>query len=228
MRLHTREWGTGRRVALLVHGLMSDHRTWRRVGPALADRGYRVIAVDLRGHGESGRGRYRLDEMAGDLTETLPADAELALGHSLGALALSRVVDRLRPARAVYADPAWGMRGHVAPVVFSQLKAAPARLIGVFNPRWEPVDAETEAASIALWDEASAAVLRADPAADRVPARPVVPSLVLTADPSRLVPEEQRRLLVERGFEVRTVPGAGHNLHRDDFDGFMAALRDWV
>lgn len=58
MQLHTREWGTGDRTALLVHGIMSDSRTWRRVGPALAERGYRVLAVDLRGHGRSPRGEY--------------------------------------------------------------------------------------------------------------------------------------------------------------------------
>lgn len=56
MKLNTREWGTGDRLALLVHGIMSDHRSWRSVGPALAGRGYRVIAVDLRGHGASPRG----------------------------------------------------------------------------------------------------------------------------------------------------------------------------
>lgn len=59
MRLHTTTWGSGDRIALLVHGLMADHRTWRRVGPALSERGYRVVAVDLRGHGASGRARAR-------------------------------------------------------------------------------------------------------------------------------------------------------------------------
>ncbi|WP_425576128.1 hypothetical protein [Streptomyces axinellae] len=32
---------------------MADHRTFRRTGPALAEHGYRVLAVDLRGHGAS-------------------------------------------------------------------------------------------------------------------------------------------------------------------------------
>lgn len=111
MRLHTTTWGSGDRTALLVHGLMADHRTWRRVGPALADRGYRVIAVDLRGHGASDRApgpeAYRPDDHADDLVETLPAGAELAIGHSLGGLVLARAVERLAPARAVYSDPAW-------------------------------------------------------------------------------------------------------------------------
>jgi pimeloyl-ACP methyl ester carboxylesterase len=45
--LHTREWGAGDRVAVLLHGTMADSRAWWRVGPALALRGYRAIGVDL-------------------------------------------------------------------------------------------------------------------------------------------------------------------------------------
>ncbi|MFE2720957.1 alpha/beta fold hydrolase [Kitasatospora sp. NPDC059327] len=114
MQLNTHEWGSGDRTALLVHGIMSDHRTWRRVGPALAERGYRVIAVDLRGHGASPRGegatpleRYGPGQYAQDLVDTLPIGAELAIGHSLGGLALLGAVERLEPARVVYSDPAW-------------------------------------------------------------------------------------------------------------------------
>lgn len=107
VQLHTHTWGEGDRIALLIHGIMADHRTWRRVGPALAERGYRAIAVDLRGHGASGRGEYSPEAFADDVVETLPAGAELAIGHSLGGLTLSLAVDRLKPKRAVFSDPAW-------------------------------------------------------------------------------------------------------------------------
>ena len=30
------------------------------------------------------------------------------------------------------------------------------------------------------------------------------------------------------GFEVRTVPGAGHSIHRDDYPGFLRALENWL
>ncbi|MFI9583782.1 alpha/beta fold hydrolase [Streptomyces sp. NPDC052236] len=61
---------------------MADHRTRRRVGPALAGKGYRVIAVDLRGHGASAHDSYSRSLFADDLVETLPAGADLAIGHS--------------------------------------------------------------------------------------------------------------------------------------------------
>jgi pimeloyl-ACP methyl ester carboxylesterase len=231
VQLNTHTWGEGDRTALLVHGIMSDHRAWRRVGPALAGRGYRVIAVDLRGHGLSGRGgAYTPEAFADDLVETLPAGAEIAVGHSLGGLTLSLAVDRLRPRRAVYCDPAWHLEliGGFGPEVFAGFKSAPREQIAAMNPRWEAEDVDVEVATLALWDEASALGLAALQGRDLLPRKPVVPSLVQLADPSMLIDARRAALLRERGFEVRTVKGAGHTVQRDDFDGFMSSLDGWI
>ncbi|MCT9092414.1 alpha/beta hydrolase [Streptomyces sp. ASQP_92] len=231
MRLHTHTWGEGDRVALLIHGIMADHRTWRKVGPALAERGYRVIAVDLRGHGASGRGEYSTELFVDDLVETLPADAELAIGHSLGGLALSLAVERLRPARAIYSDPAWNVNSEqevVGPEVFVQLKSASREMVAGFNPRWEAEDVDIELATLRLWDENTALGLAPMFGADMVPAKAVVPSLVQFADGSFLYDATEAARLEARGFEVRTVKGAGHTIHRDDFEGFMASLEGWI
>jgi pimeloyl-ACP methyl ester carboxylesterase len=40
-------------AVLLVHGFPDDHTVWRNQIPALVDAGYRVIALDTRGCGES-------------------------------------------------------------------------------------------------------------------------------------------------------------------------------
>ncbi|MBE4772388.1 alpha/beta fold hydrolase [Streptomyces caniscabiei] len=231
MLLHTREWGAGDRTALLVHGIMSDSRTWRRVGPALADRGYRVIAVDLRGHGLSPRGAYSPQLFADDLVDTLPRQADLALGHSLGGLALSLAVERLRPRRAVYADPAWSSADperHVGPEVFAAFKRATRSRTAALNPRWDPEDIDIEMATLAAWDAGSAHFLGGRPLTGFVPSHPVVPSLVQLADPSSLVGPEDTDRLRAGGFTVRSVPGAGHTIHRDDFDGFMKSLDGWI
>ncbi|MET4921393.1 alpha/beta hydrolase [Streptomyces sp. PSRA5] len=235
MRLHTHTWGEGDRVALLIHGIMADHRTWRRVGPELAARGLRVIAVDLRGHGSSGQGPYAPGDFADDLVETLPTGAEVAIGHSLGGMALALAVERLVPRRAVYCDPAWHLPG---PEEGATESAGPARLaaakslsreeISALNPRWEEVDVDLELASLAVWDEATAYGIAPAFGADLRPAGPVVPSLVTTADPSPMVSPADAAELRSRGFEVRTVEGAGHTAHRDDFDAFMAVLKGWV
>lgn len=235
MLLNTRTWGSGDRIALLIHGIMSDHRTWRRVGPALAERGYRVIAVDLRGHGASGRAAgpegYTPAEYADDLVETLPAGAELALGHSLGGLTLAAAVERLAPRRAVYVDPAWHLPAEDAGFraeLFVQATTLAREHIAMFNPRWEEEDLDIEMATMKLWDTRSAHGLKDHVGRELWPAKPVVPSLVMLADPSALVSPENAWMLKERGFDVRTVVGAGHTVHRDDFDGFMAALEGWI
>ena len=56
MKLHVTEWGEGPRTAVLIHGITSEGATWGRVAPRLAERGYRMLAPSLRGHGPSPRG----------------------------------------------------------------------------------------------------------------------------------------------------------------------------
>ncbi|MFJ9614657.1 alpha/beta fold hydrolase [Streptomyces noursei] len=231
MQLHTHEWGAGERIAVLIHGIMSDHRTWHRVGPALAERGYRVIAVDLRGHGRSPRGDYGPELFADDLVDTLPVGVEVALGHSLGGLALSLAVERLRPRRVIYSDPAWsltGARQTVDPAVFVTFKNADPAVVRYFNPRWDDVDVDIELATLADWDTGTALALSGGGLRDRTPERPVVPSLVQIAGKGFLFSEEAGKELAGRGFEVRTVDGAGHTIHRDDLPGFLAGLEGWI
>ncbi|MFJ6987245.1 MULTISPECIES: alpha/beta fold hydrolase [unclassified Streptomyces] len=231
MRLDTREWGAGDRLAVLVHGLMSDHRTWDELVPVLTGRGYRVLAVDLRGHGTSARGPYAPHLFAEDLVETLPRGAELALGHSLGALALSLAVEELRPERVVYSEPAWrlgGPDGVLDPAQFVLFKRSPQLLVSMLRPGWPESRVAAEVAALRAWDEASAVALSAHRAVDHTPEKAVVPSLVQVADPSTLVDAEMRAEFGRRGFTVRTVPGATHAIHRDGLDTFVSSLAGWL
>ncbi|WP_314223173.1 alpha/beta fold hydrolase [Streptomyces zaehneri] len=238
MRLHTQEWGTGERVAVLVHGIMSDHRTWHELVPVLTGRGYRVLAVDLRGHGVSARGEYEPRLFAEDLLETLPHAPEVALGHSLGALALALAVAELQPARAVYSEPAWqlaGAHGSLDPALFTLFKRSSRALAALSRP---PLDGEpderlekrvaAEQQALDRWDEKTALALSSHRHIDHTPEKALVPSLVQTSDPSMLVSAEMRAELVRRGFEVRTVPDAPHAIHRDRFDAFVESLSGWL
>jgi pimeloyl-ACP methyl ester carboxylesterase len=236
MKLSTRTWGSGERAALLIHGIMSDSRTWRRVGPALAERGYRVIAVDLRGHGASGRAAtYAPSDYAADVVETvnelIPGGVDLAIGHSLGGLTLAYAVDALRPAKAVYVDPAWniGAAAGIDPAMFAQFAAtATAESIAAMNPKWEQADIEVELETLSVWDPQTALYLSTITDTVRLPEAAVAPSLVVLADNSFLIGAPEAEALEQRGFEVRTVPGAGHTVHRDDFEGFTNALDGWI
>lgn len=52
-RIAYRSYGAGPRVIVLTHGLLMDGRMYQKLAPVLAERGYRVITVDMFGHGES-------------------------------------------------------------------------------------------------------------------------------------------------------------------------------
>jgi pimeloyl-ACP methyl ester carboxylesterase len=50
------EWGAIDDPPIVcLHGAFDHGRMWDEIGPTLADRGFRVVAPDLRGHGDSGR-----------------------------------------------------------------------------------------------------------------------------------------------------------------------------
>jgi pimeloyl-ACP methyl ester carboxylesterase len=96
------------------------------------------------------------------------------------------------------------------------------------NPRWADADIAAEVASIALFDRDVAQTLADLTGRSFVPESAVVPSLVMLADPSTVVPPDAASQLRERGFEVVTVAGTGHCIHRDDLAGFLAALDGWA
>jgi pimeloyl-ACP methyl ester carboxylesterase len=54
-RIEYETYGVGDRLLVLVHGLLMNRRMYERVAPELADRGNRVVCVDLLGHGRSDR-----------------------------------------------------------------------------------------------------------------------------------------------------------------------------
>jgi pimeloyl-ACP methyl ester carboxylesterase len=77
---------------VLVHGITECRRSWDPLIPPLAD-GHRVIAIDLRGHGESARRPpYDALTMAADVQSVVTdagATEALVVGHSLGGAIVS-------------------------------------------------------------------------------------------------------------------------------------------
>jgi pimeloyl-ACP methyl ester carboxylesterase len=49
------DYGEGDRLLVLVHGLLMNRHMYDRLGPEFADRGYRVVCLDVLGHGRSDR-----------------------------------------------------------------------------------------------------------------------------------------------------------------------------
>ena len=91
-RLVYDEYGTGTRPLVLVHGLLLSRRMHAPLARALAERGNRVICLDLLGHGESDRPRdmwrYSMPvfgEQIVALLDHLGIDEAVVAGTSLGA-----------------------------------------------------------------------------------------------------------------------------------------------
>ena len=87
-RLAYTEYGSGPRLTILLHGLLFNQRMHDALARALAERGHRVVTLDLLGHGDSDRPtdkwRYSmpafgaqvialLDELGGDEAVTCSA-----------------------------------------------------------------------------------------------------------------------------------------------------------
>src|SRR5262245_16956536 len=91
IRLHFVECGKGPAV-ILVHGYPESWYSWRHQLPALAEAGYRAIALDVRGYGRSSKPvtvpDYRMTKMVGDivgLVGALGRDKVTIIGHDHGA-----------------------------------------------------------------------------------------------------------------------------------------------
>jgi pimeloyl-ACP methyl ester carboxylesterase len=257
-------------LAVLVHGVTSSSRTWWRVGPALAGRGYRVLAVDLRGHGASPRTEAGLSvaDLADDVAETVEAavrspdgtagspSAEgrspgagapvaLLVGHSLGALVALELVGR-RPGfarRLVVEDPPgsasvdWGALADGIEADTQRAVTDPDALrrdLEAANPSWPPGEAERRVADLADCDgRAIAAAVRPGVPFNlpRLLTAAPLPVLLLLAEEalgSSLVGLDRKAAVEALPNGTTRVLPAGHSVHREALDAWLAALDTWL
>ncbi|MBX6385451.1 MAG: alpha/beta hydrolase [Microbispora sp.] len=216
--------------------MMGDSRSWGEIGPVLAARGYRVIAVDLPGHGRSAADpEADMESFATSLLESVPARPALAIGHSLGGSVLAAAVERLRPERVVYVETPFGPgRESLDVAAFTaELEASKAARTAESlrrdRPWWSERDVAAEADAARLFDVATMVSVHAKRVGGPDNTPPLVaPSLLVLAEPSAYVPPEAADRLRKAGFEVRTIPGAGHTVWYGRREEFMAALDGWV
>ena len=255
--LATHQWqstrtdaGAAAPVAVLVHGITGWWRTWWRLGPALADRGWRVIAIDQRGHGESPPidGLATADSLAADVASTLDAlgvaPLDLLVGHSLGA-AVCMELAGARPAvtrRLLIEDPPGQDRADDVDFQANlerEVRAARSdpdsevRRELAANPSWLEEDARQDVEGKAACDlDGILASLRSGTGLrviELVP-RIRIPTLYVLAD------EERSALGSRRAALIGSVPASarvvemnsGHTVHRDRFDDYLSELNDWL
>ena len=116
MRLHVRSWTppgpTDAPTIVCVHGITQHGGVFEQLAQRLVAGGHRVLAVDLRGHGESGRlPPWTVAAHVQDLLDTADAEAldrPVWVAHSLGGLIAAALADRApeRVGHLALLDPA--------------------------------------------------------------------------------------------------------------------------
>lgn len=94
VRLAALTWGPDEGpLAVLLHGFPDTAHTWRHLGPALADRGWRVVAPFLRGYAPSGIPADGSGHIAALMADAVGVHAALGggsdavlVGHDWGAI----------------------------------------------------------------------------------------------------------------------------------------------
>jgi pimeloyl-ACP methyl ester carboxylesterase len=233
MKLATFTRGDGPRTAALVHGATESSNAWLRFGDILVEKyDLRLILVDQRGHGTSPRAdSYLLADFAEDLVDSLPTGLDYLFGQSLGGRATAMAAPMLRPARYIGVDPAFSLPWYFGPTmrvmarIQTSLPRSVQRAQGIRRTGAESIDRQ-----LANWDAFDRRIIPPlVKTANRpafVPQPPVVPSTLVLAEKSIVVPAQQAREFAELGWDVRVLPGSPHDMHIQQPTELAAILDD--
>ncbi|MFJ4220008.1 alpha/beta fold hydrolase [Curtobacterium luteum] len=233
MKLHVEVHGQGNRTVVLLHGMIGSRESWWRVVPLLVARGYRVLAVDLPGHGQSPRdGTMTVNRAARSIAESVADECgstpDVVMGHSYGGLLLAAAVDAglLAPALSVYIDAPFTSRGgwDRAELIAEYEQDKRARTydgLRTTRPFYSDQDCVVEARAAELFDPATAASPATGP---EVTFEPEPGSIFVRAQPSAYVDDETAARHERSGVIIRDIPGAAHSVWYSHFDQFVAAL----
>ena len=251
-----RMWGSslnGRGI-VLVHGGAAHSRWWDHIGPLLTvDR--RVIAIDLSGHGDSGRREsYSFDGWAREILAVAAdagLDAPTVIGHSMGGVVTLRLAalfgSRIEGAVVIDSpvrNPAPEQHAAQDRRVFRELRVYPSREAAI--ARFRPVPDQPVLGYIA--DHIAAASVRQvdggwtwkwDPRVfvlepPRAPLTRLACRVALFRAEHGIMSAEMSEIMYDRLGRVAPlieIPAAGHHIMLDQPIALAAALRtllsDW-
>jgi N-formylmaleamate deformylase len=257
LRLHFTRTGGDQPPIVLAHGVTDAGPCWTPVAEALAAE-YDVIMVDARGHGHSDapeRG-YGPADQAADLAGVVTAlglEHPAILGHSMGAataLVLAGTYPDLPGAILLEDPPAWWTDRTATAEATERLAGMRERFIGLKQktreellagqraeqPGWSDAELDPWADAKQRFSPSVLSVLDEDNAAGIdwpvILSRITCPALLITADPAlgAIVTAESAAILqaLVPHLEIAHVPGAGHNIRRDQFGRYRELVRGFL
>ena len=250
LRVHYRVWGDpDRPVLVLLHGLRASADVWWSV--ALALDGWRLIAPDQRGHGDSDwapDGNYSHEACLLDLEELvdrLGLESFALLGHATGGVVAAAYALRhpRRVQKLVLEEIGTGIRADLSelPLAFDTWEAAAAYLRGrnpkMSEPRLEnilphlfrelndgTITWKYDLAGMRKFD--SVRTNGFDPWAEI--GHVDCPVLIMRGGKSDVVADEAIRAMNVAHLEWVDIPGAAHNAHVENASAFNRELQRFL
>jgi len=241
-KIHYVAAGRGAVTLVLIHGWTCDHTLWEAQISALKGR-YRVLALDLPGHGRSdpapGYSMQRFARAVNAVLEKEKAAQAVLAGHSMGGAVMLEFA-RLFPQKvlaivavdAYFPEPGTSKPLEAMAARFEGPDAAEARakmVRGMFTEATTPeVRRRIESVMLGAPAATAAGAMRgmADPSVwrgDRID----VPFLQIAAATSTYMTEESLRNRFPQATLVR-VPGTGHFLHMENPAEVNRILLEWL
>ena len=245
IRIHSAVTGAGTQTVVLVHGWTCDSSSWDAQVPVLA-RKYRVITIDLPGHGKSGSpkdAKFSMDLFA-RAVEAVRAEAKVdkivLVGHSMGAPVIRQYARRFpaHVAGLVAVDGPLDLRGFGAnftPPAMSGpdgLKIREGMIRGMFTPQTPPpVQQHVLAMMLAAPEATATGAMQSilDPSLRTDEVTPM-PALAIVAGTGQLPNVAETRKVLP-AFEATQVAGTGHFVMMekpDEFNRLLIAFLDRV
>ena len=231
--------GSGPQALIFVHGWTCDDTSWQGQVAAISQK-YRVITLDLPGHGKSGSprdGGFSMDLFA-RAVEAVRSEAKVEravlVGHSMGTPVIRQyaLMYPQRVAGMVLVDGLVQMPGSPRPALPPMtgpegLQARENMIRGMFGPSTSPElqqhilkmmlgakEATAAGAMAATWGEMKSGVI-------------AVPVLGIYAANSRLANRDAMKLLYSN-LEYHEIPGTGHFLMMEKPQEFNRLLTEFL
>lgn len=253
IRIHYHRTGGDKPQLLFAHGVTDSGLCWGRLVRVL-EADYDCVLVDARGHGLSDKPAtgYTADDHAADLAgliDRLGLERPVIIGHSMGGNTATALAagypDAIRG--AVLEDPGWRATlgtpeeraGRAAQwrQNSAAMKAMSADEIEQMGRERSPLWADEEfPAWVAAKQRFSMNIFdtinRVTTPWQESAARFRSPVLLVTAETERgaivSIENSDEATAINPLIRVTHIPGAGHNIRRENFDAFLAAVRPFL
>jgi pimeloyl-ACP methyl ester carboxylesterase len=240
LEIHSTSVGAGPTI-IFVHGWTCDDSSWRDQVPAFSD-DYRVITLDLPGHGQSDLPADGIFSMAlfADAVEAVRAEAgadEIVLvGHSMGgpvirtyALNYPEHVAGLVAVDGQLDIRGFGFGGGAAAGFSISTEQRELMIRGMFIAETpEPLQEHILAMMLAAPEATASGAMGAMFDTSSHPQGVIeAPALAVIASTGQVPNLERTREVIPR-FETAQVPGTGHFLMMEKPDEFNALLREFL